>query len=172
MAPEHGCNSGMPRRPGITTPQLGFEVPSGGGSQTTVGTGLNHPVGVAVDAKGDVFIVDSGNNRVMEVPAGGGAQTTVGSGLDAPSGVGAYAPPPKFSADSPPDNATVGTHYSSYTFKATSHSGKPQATFAHASAGLPPGLTLTKKGVLSGTPTTPTTPTTPLPPVPTPSCRS
>ena len=57
------------------------EVPSGGGAQTTVGSGLSSPYGVAVDGAGDVFIADSGNNRVIEVPAGGGPQTTVGSGL-------------------------------------------------------------------------------------------
>ncbi len=52
------------------------EVPPGGGAQTTVGSGLNSPNGVAVDAQGNVFIADAGNGRVVEVPAGGGAQTT------------------------------------------------------------------------------------------------
>jgi hypothetical protein len=45
------------------------------------------PVDVAVDAAGDVFIVDNGTNTVVEVPAGGGAQTTVGSGLHQPYGL-------------------------------------------------------------------------------------
>ena len=63
------------------------EVPAGGGPQTTVGTGLNAPRGVAVDAAGDVLIADSDNNRVVEVPAGGGPQTTIGSGLTGPEGV-------------------------------------------------------------------------------------
>ena len=53
------------------------EVPAGGGAQTTVGTGLSGPYGVAVDGAGDVFIADTGNNRVVEVPAAGGAQTTL-----------------------------------------------------------------------------------------------
>ncbi len=62
------------------------------GAQTTLnvsvgGSGLNYPYGVAVDGAGNVFIADSGNNRVVEVPAGGGAQTTVGSGLSGPDGV-------------------------------------------------------------------------------------
>ena len=60
------------------------EVPAGGGAQTTVGSGLSVPCGVAVDGAGDVFIADAGNNRVVEVPAGGGAQITVGSGLTFP----------------------------------------------------------------------------------------
>lgn len=55
--------------------------------QTAVGTGLLGPYGVAVDAKGDVFIADSDHNRVVEVPAGGGAQTTIASGIDFPQAV-------------------------------------------------------------------------------------
>ena len=41
---------------------------------------------MAVDGSGDVFIADSGNNRVVEVKADG-TQTTVGSGLTGPAGV-------------------------------------------------------------------------------------
>jgi hypothetical protein len=39
------------------------------GSQTTVGSGLDHPEGVAVDGAGNVFIADTGNGRVVEVHA-------------------------------------------------------------------------------------------------------
>jgi len=53
----------------------------------SIGSGLNAPQGVAVDRAGDIFIADTGNNRVVEVPAGGGPQTTVGSGLNGPQGV-------------------------------------------------------------------------------------
>ena len=60
------------------------EVPAGGGVQTTLGSGLISPESVALDAAGDVFIADYGNNRVVEVPTGGGALTTVGSGLIRP----------------------------------------------------------------------------------------
>ncbi len=63
------------------------EVPADGGPQTTVGTGLYYPEGVAVDAAGDVFIADTLNHRVVEVPAGGGSQVTTATGLDQPSGV-------------------------------------------------------------------------------------
>jgi sugar lactone lactonase YvrE len=56
-------------------------------AQTTVPTsGLSNPTGLAVDRAGDVFIVDTLNNRVVEVPAGGGAQVTVASGLNGPYG--------------------------------------------------------------------------------------
>jgi hypothetical protein len=54
------------------------------GAQSTVGSGLYQPLGVAVDAAGNLFIADANNNRVLEVPAGGGTQTTVGSGLSHP----------------------------------------------------------------------------------------
>ena len=66
-----------------TGPQIAY----GPAVQTTVGSGLSQPAGVAVDAAGDVFIANFGNNRVVELPAGGGAQTTVGSGYREPTGV-------------------------------------------------------------------------------------
>ena len=48
-------------------------------------TGLDGPRGIAVDAKGDVYIVDSGNNRVLELAAGSTRQTVVPlAGLDHP----------------------------------------------------------------------------------------
>jgi sugar lactone lactonase YvrE len=64
------------------TPSLSFV-----GVQKTIGSGLNAPQGVAVDAQGDVFIADSGNSRVVEIPAGGGPQFTVGSGFILPIAV-------------------------------------------------------------------------------------
>jgi hypothetical protein len=51
------------------------------GGQITIGTGLSHPSGVAVDAAGDVFIDDLGNDRVVEVPAGAGPQIQLGGEL-------------------------------------------------------------------------------------------
>jgi len=65
----------------------GPAIAFGAGNQSTVGSGLNHPYSAAVDAAGDVFIADEGNNRVVEVPSGGGAQTTVGSGFLSPQSV-------------------------------------------------------------------------------------
>jgi hypothetical protein len=129
------------------------EVPAGGGPQTTVGTGLSDPDGVAVDGAGDVFIADTVNERVVEVPAGGGPQTTVATGLTYPSGVAVYAPAPTFTADRPGGAATVATPYS-YTFAASSAVGEPAASFHVQSGTLPPGVSLDAvSGVLSGTPT-------------------
>ena len=57
------------------------------GVQAQVGSGLNQPQGVAVDAAGDVFISNYGLGNVFKV-AHGGVQTTVpASGLASPYGV-------------------------------------------------------------------------------------
>ncbi len=51
-------------------------------------TGLDRPLGVAVDAKGNVYVADSGNNRVVELAAGSTSQTVASfSGLDHPAGL-------------------------------------------------------------------------------------
>jgi sugar lactone lactonase YvrE len=69
------------------------EYPSGPApvviAPTVNGQSLYQPYGVAVDAAGDLFIADSGNNRLIEVPAGGGAATVInttvnGKGLSLP----------------------------------------------------------------------------------------
>ena len=46
-------------------------------------SGLNVPEGVAVDGSGNVYIADTGNNRVLKETLSGGSytQSTVGSGL-------------------------------------------------------------------------------------------
>ena len=48
-------------------------VPAGGGPQTTVPTtGLSQPTGLALSRGGELYIADSGNDRVVKVPAAGG----------------------------------------------------------------------------------------------------
>lgn len=68
-------------------PQTGF-IP---GTTTQLGTQLSGPSGVAVDGRGNVYIADTGNNRVVELPWTGngyGAQTTVPiAGLSSPMGL-------------------------------------------------------------------------------------
>jgi sugar lactone lactonase YvrE len=73
-------------------------ISSGSG---TSATGLNAPIGVAVDGSGGVYVADTGNNRVLYYPIGtttatvvygqpsmtGSAQRTGATGLDEPAGV-------------------------------------------------------------------------------------
>ena len=60
------------------------------GKQSTLLSGLNHPLGVAVDASGNLYISDANNNRVLKAPPGDlscatpADCTTVGSGLKTP----------------------------------------------------------------------------------------
>ncbi len=56
------------------------------------GIALNAPFGVVTDGKGDLFIADSNNGRVVELPAGGGAPIVIdpivnGVGLMTPGGI-------------------------------------------------------------------------------------
>ena len=63
------------------------------GTQISIGSSLNYALGVAVDASGNIYIADNGNNRVLKVPptdptcAISGDCTLVGSGLNHPEGV-------------------------------------------------------------------------------------
>jgi serine/threonine protein kinase, bacterial len=51
-------------------------------------TGLNGPYGVAVDAAGNLYVADDGNNQVLKLPAGSGAPTVLPfTGLNYPNGV-------------------------------------------------------------------------------------
>jgi len=53
----------------------------------TLGSGFINPHGVAVDAAGNVYVADYGNNAIKEIPAGGGTPVTLGSGFLNPYGV-------------------------------------------------------------------------------------
>ncbi|WP_172832510.1 serine/threonine-protein kinase PknD [Mycobacterium asiaticum] len=51
-------------------------------------TGLAGPAGITVSAKGDVYVVDSGNNRVLELAAGSTSQSVIPlPGLDHPDDI-------------------------------------------------------------------------------------
>jgi gliding motility-associated-like protein len=52
-----------------------------------VGSGFTTPFGVAIDAGGNLYVADQGNNAVKKIPVGGGAPTIIGSGFSLPSGV-------------------------------------------------------------------------------------
>jgi len=56
------------------------------GTITTLGSGFRSPDGVAVDAAGNVYVADAGNNAVKKI-APDGTITTLGSGFTQPGGV-------------------------------------------------------------------------------------
>jgi sugar lactone lactonase YvrE len=62
------------------------EVPAGGGSPISLGSGWIAPTGIAVDGAGNVFVADLLGEAVEELPVGGGAQFQIAySGL--PEGI-------------------------------------------------------------------------------------
>jgi hypothetical protein len=65
---------------------------------STTGSGFNFPTGVAVDAAGDVFVADFGNDAVKEVRPDGTIRT-LGSGFSGPTGVAVDAAGDVFVAD-------------------------------------------------------------------------
>jgi hypothetical protein len=80
------------------TPAGAISTFAGTGTQGFSGDGgpatsaaLNNPFGVAVDAGGDVFLGDSGNNRIREVTPAGTISTLAGNGTFGFSGDGGPA---------------------------------------------------------------------------------
>jgi len=70
------------------TNQFPFHSATARGQVVLPFTGLDGPAGIAVDAKGDVYVVDSGNNRVLELAAGSTSQTVAAfGGLDHPDDI-------------------------------------------------------------------------------------
>jgi sugar lactone lactonase YvrE len=73
-----------------TVAGMGAAGYSGDGGPATMAQ-LNYPVGVTVDSSGNLFIADSGNNRVRKVATGGTIGTVVGNGVPGFVGDGAAA---------------------------------------------------------------------------------
>jgi sugar lactone lactonase YvrE/phosphodiesterase/alkaline phosphatase D-like protein len=67
--------------PSYTYAPTGASYTSSFGSLGSGGGQLNHPEGVAVDAKGDLWVVDTGNYRVEEFSPGGTFMRTFGWGV-------------------------------------------------------------------------------------------
>lgn len=53
----------------------------------SIAANFNAVGGIAIDAAGNLFVADIGDNAVHEVPACGCPETSIGSGLNSPSGV-------------------------------------------------------------------------------------
>ena len=67
--------------------QMGF---SGDGGPATAAS-LSYPLGVAVDAAGNLYIADHGNNRIRKVSPSGTISTVAGNGAGGFSGDGGPA---------------------------------------------------------------------------------
>jgi len=63
------------------------KIAAGSTTPVTIGSGFSSPIGIAVDAQGNVYIGDSGNNAVKEIPAGSNTPAAIGSGFSKPYGV-------------------------------------------------------------------------------------
>jgi gliding motility-associated-like protein len=81
-------------------------MPSGGGvgplgynAPLTLFSGLSTPAGIALDAAGNVYVADPGNDATAKFPVGGGAPFKIGQGFNAPSGVSVDAAGNVFVAD-------------------------------------------------------------------------
>jgi sugar lactone lactonase YvrE len=76
-----------------TGPQIAFGPGTASAIDLMVnGIAFKNPFGLAVDGKGDLFIADNDNARVVEIPAGNGAPIAIdpmigGSGFSHPGGV-------------------------------------------------------------------------------------
>ncbi|MDT5233975.1 MAG: hypothetical protein QOI39_4475 [Mycobacterium sp.] len=54
-----------------------LKLPVGSSTQVELPfAGLNSPAGVAVDAAGDVYVSDRGNNRVLKLPVGSSTRSS------------------------------------------------------------------------------------------------
>ncbi len=72
----------------LTVTQAGFTYVAVTNATTLVSSGLSHPVGVAVDSVGNVYIADRDNNVIKEwVAASNTVITPIPSGFDSPQGV-------------------------------------------------------------------------------------
>ncbi len=86
-----GGNSRVLRIPGYYWYTVGshtFNLAAGGFGQVALGTGWNHPQSACVDGSGNLFVADTGNDRIVEIPrAHQSTQSTFWHGLDHPLAV-------------------------------------------------------------------------------------
>src|ERR1017187_8610346 len=71
-------------------------------AQLTSNNGFSAPIGVGVDASGNLYVADTGNNAVKEVAPGcilASCAVTLGSGFSSPSGIAVDASGDVFVAD-------------------------------------------------------------------------
>lgn len=88
-------NFSGPLESNITTDTFSCISVTPTGSAATTGTTFTLPDGIAIDSAGDVFVADSGNNRIVEIAANGTVTTPLTTasapGLSGPMGVAVNA---------------------------------------------------------------------------------
>ena len=138
-------------------------VPPGTGTVAAISAGLQHTC--AIKSDGTPTCWGNGGSQETNIPPGTGTVTAISAGGFFTCAVktdgtvtcwgtnfdGQLGAAPATPAPAPPSPALVGASYS-HTF--TSSTGTPPGTFSAPPADLPPGLTLSAAGVLSGIPTT------------------
>lgn len=65
----------------------GVAAPGYSSTAIPIGSGFNKPSNTAIDAAGNIYVADAGNNVVKKIPLGGGTPITIGSGFNNPTGV-------------------------------------------------------------------------------------
>jgi len=89
IADTNNCSIRMIDPAGVITTVAGNgTVGSSGDGGPATGAQLGYPSGVALDASGNLFIADAGNNRIRKVDSGGTITTVVGTGSAGFSGDG------------------------------------------------------------------------------------
>jgi sugar lactone lactonase YvrE len=92
IADTNNCSIRMIDPAGVITTVAGNgTVGSSGDGGPATGAQLGYPSGVALDASGNLFIADAGNNRIRKVDSGGTITTIAGVGTTGFSGDGGPA---------------------------------------------------------------------------------
>jgi hypothetical protein len=95
-----------------------------GSSTTTIGSGLEDPIAVAVDHAGNVYVLEGAVGRVKRIAANGGGITVIGTGFVTPYSIACDAAGNVYVADSgnnaikkiPADGSAIVTIGSGYNF--------------------------------------------------------
>jgi uncharacterized repeat protein (TIGR03803 family) len=125
------------------------------------------PVGVAVDATGNLFIADLGNRCIRKVVIQGPTLVLNNVGLGNAGAYDVVVSSPYGSVTSSNVNLTIivplqitttslpnGTNGTAYSHTLIGSGGQTPYSWTNISGALPPGLKLATNGVISGTPTT------------------
>jgi len=84
----------------------GVAAPTYSSSMVPFGSGFSNPRGIAVDASGNLYLLDKGSNTLKKISMASGATTVVATGLANPYGVAIDAAGNIYVADAPAGNNT------------------------------------------------------------------